>query len=100
MLVIFIIKPTMTQEDKDRFDELLEIVKRQREELKPMLKTAIDRAVFQKERGEAEIWEALKSKWSPENYSEMEEILRNNYNGDVEKFAEDWLIISQQVDEE
>ena len=90
----------MTQEDKDRFDELLKVVKRLREELEPMLKTAIDRAVFREERGDAEIWEALKSGWPPENHSEMEEILLDNYNGDVWKFAEEWLIISEQVNSE
>ena len=81
----------MTQEDKDRLDELLEAVKRWREELKPILKTVEDRSVYQRERGEAEIWEALKSQFPPEMHSEMEELLRERYNGDVEQLARDWM---------
>ena len=58
-----------------------------------MLKTETDQSVFQSERGEAEIWEAFKSKYSPGMHSEIKEIVCDRYNGDVKQFAKDWMAI-------
>lgn len=80
----------MTQEE-DRFDELLKAIKRSREELKLIRKTVEDQSAYQRERGEAVFWEELKSQLPPEMHSEMEELLRDGYNGDVEQLARDWM---------
>lgn len=86
----------MTQEDKNRPEEILEALKRLREELKPILKTTKDQEVYQSERGEAEIWEAFKSKYPPEMHSEMEKLLRDRYNGNVNQLAKDWMAMRNE----
>ncbi len=84
LLVIFIIR-LMTQEDKDKLKKI---------------QKDLDQNAFGSERNEAENWEYIKSFYLPKTHLKLEEILRDRYNGDVTKFAEDWLIISDQVNEE
>ncbi len=93
MLVISITK-LMTQEDKDRPDEILEALKRlreEREDLSTIVKTVVDKSVYQRERVEAEGWEEFKNNYPPEMHSAMEESLRDIYNGDVEQLMKDWI---------
>jgi hypothetical protein len=77
----------MTQEDKDELEKRQKALKNQ--------------FAFESERGEAETWEDIKDFYLPETHSKIEKIVRDRYDGDVEKFSKDWItIVGELIDEE